>query len=192
MSETLQPPLDPLCQHARLMAQYNTWMNNKLYASAAVLSPQALSAPRGAFFGSILGTLNHLAVGDTLWLQRFATHPAQHAALDPVRRLAPPAALNAQLFDQLDALRAYRLLLDGVIEAWAAELTPRDLAQSLHYRNTKGVPQHKPFFSLLMHFFNHQTHHRGQITTLLFQAGQDPGVTDLLACIADVPPDAAD
>ncbi len=41
------------------------------------------------------------------------------------------------------------------------------------------------FFSLVMHFFNHQAHHRGQVTTLLSQTGIDIGVTDLLALIPD-------
>ena len=187
MPDTPPPETDTPCQHGQLMARYNAWMNTQLYATAARLTPEALALPRGAFFGSILGTLNHLAVADTIWLQRFATHPARHAALDPVRVLATPAALDACLFDALDGLLPYRQRLDAVISDWATQLSPQDLKHPLRYANMKGVPQCKPFFSLLMHFFNHQTHHRGQVTTLLFQAGQDPGVTDLLTCITDAP-----
>ncbi len=166
-----------------LMASYNEWMNARLYEAAARLPAEELARERGAFFGSILGTLNHLAVGDTIWLKRFATHPAKPAALEPVRALPDPAALNQILFADLAGLKARRDLLDAAIRGWAEALTREDLEQVLEYANTKGVKSRKRFASLVQHFFNHQTHHRGQATTLLFQAGQDVGVTDLLALI---------
>jgi len=171
------------CADVVLMASYNEWMNAKLYESAGKLSPRELCADRGAFFGSIIGTLNHLVVGDTIWLQRFARHPAAHASLAPVRALVAPAALNQVLFEQFAPLRAHRRMLDSVIMRWAAELTEADLQHVLHYVNSRGIASQKRFASLVTHFFNHQTHHRGQATTLLFQAGQDVGVTDLLALI---------
>ena len=176
-------------QHIALLAHYNAWMNTKLYDAAATLSPQALGLDRGAFFGSILGTLNHIVVGDTLWLKRFATLPAQPAAmaaLEAVRQLPNPVGLDEVLFTDLAALRQRRTLLDEAISAWVAALTEADLAANLNYANTKGVAQSKPFDTLLLHFFNHQTHHRGQATTLLAQAGVDVGVTDLVALIPNV------
>ncbi len=166
-----------------LMAAYNEWMNTRLYAAAANLPAQELAKDRGAFFGSIIGTLNHLVVADTIWLKRFATHPAGGTALDPVRAYAHPAALNEILFTDLSALKSRRDAIDSAINAWAAALTQEDLSHVLHYANTKGVKSRKRFSNLVTHFFNHQTHHRGQATTLLFQAGQDVGVTDLLALI---------
>jgi uncharacterized damage-inducible protein DinB len=171
------------CSHVVLMAAYNEWMNAKLYAVAGKLPAAELAADRKAFFGSIIGTLNHLVVGDTIWLKRFATHPSNHAALDPIRALPAPAALNELLFTDFGNLLNHRKLLDGVINAWAAALTEEDLRHVLHYANTKGVAAQKRFSSLVAHFFNHQTHHRGQASTLLYQAGQDVGVTDLLALI---------
>jgi uncharacterized damage-inducible protein DinB len=172
--------------HLRLLASYNTWMNARIYDAAAKLPAQDLAADRGAFFGSIIGTLNHLVVADTIWLKRFATHhPAQHPALETLRQTAMPAALNQILYTELPALRAHRDRLDATISAWIAALTDADLAHVLHYANTRGVPAQKPFAMLLIHFFNHQTHHRGQASTLLFQAGQDVGITDLLALIPD-------
>ena len=78
-----------------------------------------------------------------------------------------------------------RSRLDGHISDWVAALTEQDVEQHLAYSNMKGVPAQRPYASLMLHFFNHQTHHRGQASTLLFQAGQDVGVTDLLALIAD-------
>jgi len=174
--------------HVALMAAYNEWMNAKLYATAATLPAAELAAERGAFFGSILGTLNHLVVGDTVWLKRFAEHPSRHAALEPVRRLERPRALDQVLFTDFGELSAHRRMLDGAIVRWAAELTNADLEQVLRYASMKGVVSHKRLFDLVMHLFNHQTHHRGQATTLLSQAGVDVGVTDLLMLIPDRAP----
>ncbi|MDQ1920542.1 DinB family protein [Massilia pseudoviolaceinigra] len=172
--------------HLRLMAGYNAWMNQKLYAAAATLPAHELAAERGAFFGSLLGTLNHLVAGDTIWLRRFATHPARFAALEPVLALAPPSALDAIHSDDLAVLAAHRRMLDAMISAWSAQLSDVDLEHVLHYASTKGIASQKRFGDLLLHFFNHQTHHRGQASTLLSQAGADLGVTDLLMLIENV------
>lgn len=170
------------CAHIRMMAEYNQWMNARLYAAAASLPAEELRRERGAFFGSLLGTLNHVMVGDTLWLQRYAKHPAGFPLLDPVRAITPPTSLTQPLFDDFAAMQAQRHRLDQVIVDWAASITEADLDHLLDYRNSKG-PNRRQFFALLMHFFNHQTHHRGQATTLLSQAGVDIGDTDLLVCI---------
>jgi uncharacterized damage-inducible protein DinB len=172
-------------EHIKLMATYNEWMNAKVYDAAGRLSADELAMNRGAFFGSILGTLNHIMVGDRVWLSRFANHPAKHAALDPLRTLTAPTSLDQILYTDFQALKDHRVALDTVIKEWVATLTDADLDRTLHYASMKGTVFKKPFGSLLMHFFNHQTHHRGQATTLLSQAGQDVGVTDLLVLISD-------
>jgi uncharacterized damage-inducible protein DinB len=172
-------------QHVRLMATYNEWMNSSLYEAAMKLSDDELAADRKAFFGSILGTLNHIVVADRIWLGRFMSHPANHAALLPVREYPAPVSLDEVLYTDIRSLAAHRRVLDDIILAWAMAVTETDLDQTLHYTNMKGVASERNFFSLLMHFFNHQTHHRGQATTLLFQAGIDVGITDLLVNIPD-------
>ncbi|MGH8082070.1 MAG: DinB family protein [Lysobacter sp.] len=173
-----------LREHSALMASYNTWMNRRVYAAAARLPAETVSENRGAFFGSILGTLNHLLVADQVWLHRFAAHPARFAALDPIRTRQRPRDIGAIEHDTLTALQAARVELDEMIENWAAELTESDLDHVLTYASMKGIVSHRRFGLLLMHFFNHQTHHRGQTTTLLTQAGVDVGGTDLLELIA--------
>lgn len=171
--------------YAERMAGYNAWMNTRLYAAARQLPADELTRDRGAFFGSILGTLNHLVVADTIWLKRFATHPARHSALDPVRALPMPAALDQIVFADFTALSEHRAMLDEMITRWVEALTEDDLGHVLHYTNTRGEHFQRELFDLLMHVFNHQTHHRGQATTLLTQAGVDVGVTDLLVLIPD-------
>lgn len=170
-------------QQLQLMARYNEWMNDKLYAAAATLPEAQVFEARGAFFGSLFGTLNHLVAADTIWLKRFARHPLQWPALLAVTQLDDPSGLAVRLFDNLDALRERRQMLDAAIVAWTGELADADLDATLHYANTAGIQGSKQFYALLTHFFNHQTHHRGQATTLLCQAGVDVGSTDLLALI---------
>jgi uncharacterized damage-inducible protein DinB len=174
-----------MSEHANLilLASYNTWMNTKVYEAAAQLPSEALNADRGAFFGSIMGTLNHLVAGDTIWLKRFAALFENDRLLDPVRALAAPTGLSAMFSTELAPLSAHRAMLDAVIEAWVARLSGGDLEASLAYRNTRGELNDRPLGSVLVHFFNHQTHHRGQVSTLLSQAGVDIGVTDLLMLI---------
>ena len=170
-------------EHIALMANYNQWMNRKLYDAALTLTDAALAMDRQAFFGSILGTLNHLALGDTVWLKRFAQHPAGFSALAPMQAVATPADLKQLAFADIRELATYRSWLDQLIVDWCHTVQETDLDHRLHYSNMRGVTADKDFFSLLVHFFNHQTHHRGQATTLLTQAGLDVGTTDLLALI---------
>ncbi len=177
------------CEYVVAMAEYNEWMNAKLYAAAGGLSAEELALDRGAFFGSIIGTLNHMVVGDTIWLKRLATHSGNHASLEPVRRLPRPSALDQLLFTTFDELLARRKMLDAAIRDWAAELTESDLQHVLNYQNMQGMSARKSYAGLLVHFFNHQTHHRGQATTLLSQAGVDVGVTDILFLLSDVEPE---
>lgn len=170
-------------EHIALMANYNQWMNRKVYDAASTLTGAELVLDRQAFFSSILGTLNHLMLGDTVWLKRFAEHPAGFPALLPLSAIATSVDLKQLAFASLGELSARRAWLDQLIVDWAQSLHESHLDQRLRYHNMRGVAAEKPFFGLLVHFFNHQTHHRGQVTTLLSQVGVDVGVTDLLALV---------
>lgn len=161
-------------------------MNQSLYVAAEKLPLEDVVLDRGAFFGSILGTLNHLAVADTVWLKRFATHPACSAVLEELAVTPKPARLDEILFSNLADLRGYRQRLDALICRFVDEVPQDALEQAFSYSNMKGMPSTRELFAVLLHFFNHQTHHRGQVTTLLFQAGVDPGVTDLLPLVPEV------
>lgn len=169
-----------------LMAAYNASMNQKMYATAALLPHAELAADRKAFFGSILGTMNHLLAADTIWLRRFATHPARFGALAPMLDAPQPSGLTHAFGDDLPSLLAHRQRLDAIITQWAPQVSADHLAHIMEYRSTRGDLYRKHFGSLVLHFINHQTHHRGQVSTLLTQAGVDIGVTDLLAIVPDI------
>jgi len=165
------------------MAKYNRFMNERMYAAAAALPGSTVDGDMKAFFGSILGTLNHIAVADTIWLHRFAQNKPSFASLQELSKQSVPGSLRYPLASDLSGLRDYRSHLDQLIERWAAELTAEHLSGDLPYKSTSGAAFRRNFGALVQHFFNHQTHHRGQASTLLFQVGVDVGVTDLLALI---------
>lgn len=125
-------------------------------------------------------------VGDLIWLRRFANHPSRFPALNALDVFPLPSRLDEVLYADFEQLQKNRIALDQVIEQWVGELHEDDLDLALKYQNTKGIIANKHFLSLLLHFFTHQVHHRGQITTLLSQAGLDFGETDLLLGIPDV------
>lgn len=163
----------------RAMSRYNRWMNAKVYACAERLGDEERKRDRGAFFKSIHGTLNHLMVGDRVWLARLTgvVAPAGFMA-EGIR------SLDQELYADFAELRAQREKTDAAIEAWASSVTPEIMSTTLSYRRGDGRREH-PLWWAAMQMFNHGTHHRGQITTLLSQAGADPGATDLLAMLLE-------
>lgn len=173
-------------QHLQLMGNYNQWMNDKVYNAAATLSEDDLMTERGAFFGSIFATLNHLAVADTIWITRLSSIFPQEWDLEKAKRLPQIPTLNHLLFNNLPELRIYRTQLDDILTQLSGHTDETILMSSINYLDIKGVQHRKQVFSLLTHVFNHQTHHRGQITTMLTQAGVDIGVTDLNALVPEM------
>jgi uncharacterized damage-inducible protein DinB len=172
----LAAPMTP--EHARVMARYNRWMNDKLYAVAAKLTDAERKQDRAAFFRSIHGTFNHILVGDRVWLGRFTGAALEEGAFGP----GGIRALDQELYADFDELRRERARTDDEIDAYAATLTADALAGDLRFLR-RGVANALPLWHAVAHFFNHQTHHRGQVTTLLVQAGHDPGSTDLVAML---------
>jgi uncharacterized damage-inducible protein DinB len=172
----------------RFLARYNRWINQRLYSACGALSDEERKRERGAFFGSIHRTLNHLIVADQIWLRRFAQCGADHGFVfeglsAAVLDLAPGSQLDTVVFDHWHPLCDKREQLDAAIEQWVQEM-PEDYPQfTMHYSNSKGVQRTHPAWQAMTHFFNHQTHHRAQAGTLLTQAGGDLGVTDLIALI---------
>ncbi len=160
-------------------ARYNHWMNEKLCGLAATLSDEERKRDRGAFFKSIHGTFNHLLVADRVWLARFKGVRIPDEFMGPGIR-----SLDQELYVDFEDLRRERALTDDELSAWASELNHDQLAAPLVYMRL-GQKQEALLWWAVAHVFNHQTHHRGQITTLLTQQGCDPGSTDLFAMLRE-------
>ena len=170
--------------HFQYMANYNLRLNTQVYEAAEQLSDEDLASDMGAFFTSILGTLNHILVGDLLWLNRFATIKS-FSSLQAIKQFPKPSHLDQILFEDFEQLKRTRIELDTLIHEWLhTNATETDFQQNLTYRNSKGEVATKDFSELLHHFFNHQTHHRGQVSALLSQKGIDVGITDF---VIDIP-----
>ena len=150
------------------LAKYNAWMTGKAYDAAGRLSDAERKADRGAFFKSIHSTLNHLLFADRVWMSRFTETPYE------------VKGMGVDLFEDFAELKDAHLEMCGDISRFADQLTPDWLAEIQEWtRSTDMVTRQRPRWVLVTHMFNHQTHHRGQLSTLLTQAGQDIGVTDL-------------
>jgi uncharacterized damage-inducible protein DinB len=155
-------------QYARTLARYNRWMNERLYALCDAIPDEERRRDRGAFFRSIHGTLDHLVYSDLAFLSRFTGDPPE----------VPP--LGVELHASWSELSAVRTKLDARLDAWASGLADAWLAAPFTFTSrVDGVTRTLPAWVLVVHLFNHQTHHRGQLTTLLSQMGRDPGITDL-------------
>ena len=153
----------------RMMAGYNRWMNERLYSLCSTISDAERKRDCRAFFRSIHGTLNHLLLTDRSWLGRFTGEEF------PIR------SLDQELWTDFADLRRERAVTDAAIGDFCAELTENRLAANIEYGTLAGKRYAHPLEPGLVHLFNHQTHHRGQVTTLLSQLGIDPGATDVIA-----------
>lgn len=151
-----------------MMARYNQWANNRLYEAARRLTDEDYRRDLGAFFGSVHGTLNHILVADRIWMRRFTGEGTA------------PDNLNVILFDSLACLGTARAAEDARIIAHVDDLAEENFLSELSYRNMAGVPRRQMRAKALAHFFNHQTHHRGQVHALLSRLGLEPPALDLI------------
>lgn len=157
-------------EYLRTMAAYNAEMNRRIYDAAARLSDEERRKDRGAFWKSIHGTLNHILWGDTIWMIRFDNWEKFPAGLKE----------SDGLYRDFSALRDARVKADQRISAWAERVDPEWLKGELvWFSGAMGKEMRKGHGLLMTHFFNHQTHHRGQVHAMLTAAGEKTGDTDL-------------
>ena len=163
-------------ENFRQLAAYNHWANLRLYGAALELPEEAYRRPTGVFFGSLHGTLNHLLLTDRIWLKRL-TGSGQH-----------PDRLDAILYDDRRDLLSARIAEDARLKDLVDGYGEADLTATLSYQTTSGKPYRQPRQDILLHLFNHQTHHRGQAHACCsILTGSEPPTLDLLAFQRGVP-----
>jgi uncharacterized damage-inducible protein DinB len=172
-------------EHFRALARYNQLMNEKLYRLVGTLDDAERKRDRAAFFGSIHGTLNHLLLADRVWMLRFTGDHERYVSKDSAGQAIALTALNQVLYDDFHMLTRERSETDAGIVSFTLALDEETLERPFSYKSIGGAPQSHLLWWAVAHLFNHQTHHRGQVTTLLSQAGVDAGVTDLAAMFRD-------
>ncbi|MBW4706637.1 DinB family protein [Roseobacter sp. YSTF-M11] len=157
--------------YCRMMVRYNAWQNNSLLKAADTLDDQQRWQDRGAFFGSIAATLNHIHWGDVLWLERLAGNPRPEAYLSP-------SLVNPSDWAEFKDLRRR---CDDALAQWATTLDKAAMAGPLiWYPASSSKRVEKPRALCIVGLFNHQTHHRGQVHCMLTAAGAAPEATDLI------------
>lgn len=155
--------------HYRMFGRYNAWANRQLYEAVARLTTEQYRADRGAFFKSVHGTLNHLLVTDRIWMQRFTGEGDA------------PDRLDAILFETFDELRAAREAEDRRIVDFVEKLDDGRIAGTIRYRRVSSPEEFEQQLApALAHWFNHQTHHRGQVHALLTGLVGEAPALDLL------------
>ena len=158
--------------YVQQMARYNRWQNENLIGVADRLSDEERRSERGAFFGSIQKTFSHLLWADRMWMSRFTDLPKPEAALSG----------SATLYPDWDGFKRERAAFDDRIIAWSRGLSDDRLKTDFTwFSNSVKAEVSKPLWLVVTHFFNHQTHHRGQVHAMLTQAGGKPHETDLFA-----------
>jgi uncharacterized damage-inducible protein DinB len=150
------------------LAGYNAWANALLFEHLSELSAADWAAPRPVNFGSLAGIANHVLLADRAWLCRFTGSGDS------------PTAIDAIPYPGFADLLAARRAEDARIEAFARDLDPARLTGALHYHAMDGRPMALPMAAMAAHFFNHQTHHRGQMHALLCECGVRPRDIDLV------------
>lgn len=158
-------------QYASTMARYNCWQNESIYSAADQLSNAERKQNRGAFFSSIHGTLSHLLWGDQIWLQRFGLGDGPSVS---------SISESASMIEIWGELKRVRFELDSQILEWAEGLQQSFFEEDMSwYSGSQKRDIVCNVGTLVMHMFNHQTHHRGQVHAMLTVAGCKPDDTDL-------------
>jgi uncharacterized damage-inducible protein DinB len=159
------------------MARYNAWQNRQLMEIVPQIKKADLMKDQGAFFGSILETLNHLLWGDTVWMSRWCLDVATpEGGIEGSRKMTKT----------IGDWQAERFRMDGRIRIWAETLTNLDLIRTLSwYSGALDQNVQRPLRLCIAHMFNHQTHHRGQVHAMITALGHAAPTTDLFAMPED-------
>jgi len=167
--------LSPILEHFQMLAKYNRLANKRIYGSCSELSKKERTKDRSAFFRSIHGTLNHIMIGDRIWLSRFRGETVPSTGLDEI------------LYEDFGELWDERQIMDQRLSNFVEELEPEFLNEEVSYINNEGHRYDDPVHLLLPHLFNHETHHRGQVHDMICQTDVDSPVLDMHRVIKPEP-----
>jgi uncharacterized damage-inducible protein DinB len=174
-------------RHFALLAGYNRFANEQLIENLASLPQGALSAPRGSHFGSIQGILDHVIMCDINWLRRFRELFAKDEPLNRPRLRPEGHAWTVFEFPDFGEYRRERAIVDAIFADWIAMADTSRFGEVLSYRDSHDQPLRWYFRDALEHVFNHQTHHRGQVSQILDELGIEHDWSNIIG-VAEVPP----
>ncbi|MGS2717031.1 DinB family protein [Eionea flava] len=168
-----------------LMAHYNQRMNQQLLTASELLTHQQLLQETHSFFSTVMGYWNHLLFGDLIMIGRLANNKIGGLSVSLLKDLPSPRSPQDYYSDSLEEVRQWRLIIDSIILDMAQSLNDEAIAKNVTYTTTEGQSVSLSVDVFCQHLFNHQTHHRGQLTCVLSQLGVDFGCTDLPIITSD-------
>jgi uncharacterized damage-inducible protein DinB len=158
-------------RHFSCLARYNRGANESLIGHLAALKADGIAAPRGSYFGSVQGILDHVIMCDINWLRRFRELFPKDESLNRPRLSPPGHAWTEYEFTDFDDYRRERAVVDAIFEDWIASADTSRFGEILAYSDSHGIPKRYYFRDAVDHVFNHQTHHRGQVSQILDELG---------------------
>jgi uncharacterized damage-inducible protein DinB len=150
-----------------LLAEYNGNANRILLDVLEKAPPELITKEAGSWYGSILGLLNHILRSDLGYLARIRTSRPELKSLSAPAAAYDPATAPKQLYGNFADLARRRRQVDEVFHALGAELTDDILVGEVRSTNPKGESESFALWEVLSQLFNHQTHHRGQVSQIL-------------------------
>ncbi|HCM26494.1 MAG: hypothetical protein A2Z99_10715 [Treponema sp. GWB1_62_6] len=153
------------------MAEYNRSANEKLIGTLRGADAAVLIEDQGAFYKSVIGTLEHIASGEIGFLRRFSGF-FPYACLAPHRFITGNIdEIKAAFHDDPPALYAVLAEADSLMVEFVHAVLESELTQRVSYTTAKGDRIERIYWNLIVHVLNHSTHHRGEISVLLDRKG---------------------
>ncbi|REL30338.1 DinB family protein [Thalassotalea euphylliae] len=168
-----------IVQNFQMMALYNQRINQQLLAVCQALPKALLDKPTDSFFATITSYWNHLLFGDLILLGRLASNNLASLSSDSLASFPTPVSPKDTYFKHIEELSSVRAKLDELLIEFCQGLSEQECGKVIHYTTTEGDTVTKVASDVIQHLFNHQTHHRGQLTCVLSQFGADYGCMDL-------------
>jgi uncharacterized damage-inducible protein DinB len=168
-----------LALNFRMMAIYNQRMNQQLIGVCEQLSPEQLNQETHSFFSTVMCHWNHILFGDLIMLRRLTDNGVVEVDTLILQKLPIAKSVTDQFVNNLENLKSLRAVLDEVYVNITQAFTADCCTHIVKYTTTEGGVIERTVGEFFQHLFNHQTHHRGQLTCVLSQFGLDFGCTDL-------------
>ena len=146
---------------------YNYWARDRQLEICAGLSEEQFLKPLGGSFASMRDTLVHMVAVEWLWLERW-------------RGQTPKALLSPEEFPDYPAVKKRWDFVKAEMDLFLSGLTEEEIERVKTYVSTRGMTWTYPLWQMMIHLLNHQSYHRGQVTTLLRQLDVTPAKVDYL------------
>jgi len=174
-----------LVKNFRMLSLYNHRINTQLIDSCMNLSTDILEKETHSFFSNIINYWNHILFGDLILMGRLALNDVAHLSSKDMTKFPIPNSPQDIYHNNLSDIAILRTKVDALIIQFCKNLTDDDCEKLITYTTTERKLITIAVADVMQHIFNHQTHHRGQLTCILSQLGVDYGCMDLPVIVSE-------